>query len=109
MTKEELNNLYLFYVAINQIHLEIIDNLSRTNVWRQKLKHHLKEASKIMEQHAEYLFENGNENEYIKITEFGDILFDAVKQKGYDQVTAILHAIIDDQIMTDKEYQKQLN
>jgi hypothetical protein len=103
MTQEERKDLFLLYLSVNQIQIELIDRLGGLPIFRQNLKRHLKEAQKIMIGHANHVFEKDSKDGmiYNSIVKMGDSYVNSVEQKGFDHVYAILKAIENNEIKLD--------
>lgn len=91
MSNESIN---LTYVAINQIHLELIDRLEVSNIFKQRLKYHLNGANKIMSEHAQKIYD-ADEKGYNEISRFSDVLLEVIQKEGFANIYAILKCVKD--------------
>lgn len=101
MTEKEKKDLFLLYLSINQIQIELIDRLGGLPIFRQNLKHHLKQAQDIMLKHANHVFEKDSKDGliYNNIVKMADCLVDAIEKKGFDTVYALLMNLNADEIV----------
>lgn len=88
---------YITYIAINQIHLELLDELTQSQHFKHPLKNHLIKADKIMSNNAAK-FDEKDEIAYNTICKLGDALLGAANKVGWEKTLVYLQAIADGQV-----------
>lgn len=94
-------DFYLMYIAFNQVHLELIDQVAEKPIYKQRLKQHLKQAQKIMEHHIKEMYE-ADEKAYNYIVGFADLLLSAVEKESFAHVMSLLKAVKDGELIVQE-------